>query len=293
MQRKTRPGFLQICATLLLTLLVILHSNSDARAFSPNEDCLWISYGERLPGKKNEIVTPIKINFGRFPNRTKELQPASGLMVYLFINDGSGNSEWSRRTLDLGKRDRDGFIAIKTGKGDHVLIYAVTELLSGGNTIYSAKSNFMGHSGKPPLTSVDPTSATADPVDLDITPRFHYWRQVGAELKIIAKTPHPRGLYVLDEHAAPARLTLDKNGATSYLLPDDGILNEQGAKAVKTAIVVAEKMERDQHYVATYSLPLHRNRFMHRHYRAGLAIIGGTVILSLAVVMWRRKETEL
>lgn len=296
MQLKIRSGaILRTGAVLLLTMLVVLHCNSGARAFSPNEDCLWISYGERIPGKNNELVTPIKINFGRFPNQTKELQPPAGIRVFLFINDGSGNAGWSRRTLDPGERDRDGFIRIKTGKREQVLIYAVTELPTGGPIVYSAKSSFMGYSGKPPLTSVELPSA-ADPVNLDITPRFNYWRQVGEELRISAKTPDPgkpgESLYVLDEHAAPALLTLAKDGVTSYLLPDDKILNEQSAKAAKTAIVVAEKRERGQRYVATYSLPLHRNRSMHRNYRAGLAIIAATVILSLGVVLWQRRKTE-
>jgi hypothetical protein len=39
-------------------------------------------------------------------------------------------------------------------------------------------------------------------------------------------------------------------------------------------------------------LQLHRNRFMHRNHKSGLTVFAVTGILSLGVVLWRRRKSE-
>lgn len=283
--------------TALLPVLVILFCCSETQASTPDNDCLWISYGERIRGKNNEVAQPVKINFGRFPDGRKDLPVSAKLQAFCFFNDGSVNSEWHRKALDLSGRDKDGFIPIPTREHDHVLIYAMAELQSGdGKTVYSAKSAFSRFTRKKPVKPFDLHPTAADPLGLDIVPRFHYWRQIGETLKISTKPSYPAepsaSLYLLDEHAEPKMLICAKDGSASCTLQDDKTLNAQSSKASKIGLVYAEKREGNHRYVSTFSMLLHRSRIMHRNYKAGLAVIAGTMILSLAVVLRRRRQAE-
>lgn len=281
---------------LLLMMATLLLWCGDARAFHPGDDCLWFSFGERIRGKNNEATIPVGINFGRFPDGKRRLSSLDSLRIYCFISNGGSDAAWSRKTFDRDGLDPDGFIYVPTREHDHVMLYAVAERRSGAHrTVYSAKSGFNRFSRRKSVESPDLGRTAADPVGLEVIPRFHYWRQVGEMLTIRMGAPAaaepPGSAWLLDQHAAPHLIALTTEGSASYLIPDDGILNTQSTKASKIALVAAETREGGDRYVSTWSLLLHRNRTMHYNRGAGLAVLSGTALLSLGVVAWRRRKS--
>jgi hypothetical protein len=129
---------------------------------------------------------------------------------------------------------------------------------------------------------------------LSIDPPFYYWPQTGDPLQVTLylgnRTLPKTTLTVFDGSSPVTRLLTDHAGRVVYVPPDDQVLNRQGEKATKQILLVTAYDEGNDHFVATRTLRLHRNRFTHRQSDAGLALFGATALLTCGAVAWVRRR---
>ena len=162
---------------------------------------------------------------------------------------------------------------------------------------YLAKTSFtlFGHSSskrkyvKPILSN-----EINRPLEIYISPRFHYWPQTGNPVKITPlfnKDYLARKVVCLfDENMPSMDIMTDEKGNYTYVPPEDKKLNWKGETAFKQAVIVAEETKGDIKYISSYTLLLHRSRFKNRKLLMGVVIFLGTMIGVFLLVIVKRKR---
>lgn len=283
-----------ILPLLVLCLSCLTSLPATCEAFSPEDDCLWISPGGGVRGADGSVTLPLAIRHGLFPTGNGNLTALRDLRVRYAL--ASGDS-WSQGEI-RGEPARDGgVLRLRVGPEQRLVLWVSATSRERGHTVHHRALTWYqrsGRSGNGNLLSATPGEPLHNELELSITPQFHYWRQVGEPLAIgcINRLRPDSGTVVtiLDEHLPLQRIQVNPRRTTIWIPPDDAILNSREERSNKETLLVTESGDGSTIFRTTTTLLLHRNRAGHHRLIPGLLTLGGSCALSVLAVAVKRRR---
>lgn len=264
-------------------------------AFSPTDNCLWISPGNGVRNADGSVTLPLSIRYGRFPAGVGDLTSLRDLRVRYAL--ASGDS-WSLGEIGLEPARDRGVLRLRVGAEQRLLLRVNATSREKGRTVHHHALTWYqraGRSGNGSPVSAPPGDPLHNELELSIAPRFHYWRQVGESLGIgISNRLSPASptlVTILDEHLPVQRILVDPRQTTTWTPPDDHDLNSREERSGKETLLVAESDGSSTIFRTTTTLLLHRNRTGHHRLAPGLLTLGCSCGLTVLAVTVKRRKT--
>lgn len=289
---------MKIKLILIIILILFLTKFVNLYAFSPKDDYLWIEFAECIKEKDGSLTLPLKINYGSFPYKKKEVLEFDSLRAFYTLAKEDDEGSWLFYETEIERGKGKNIVKIKSFTADRFIVFVEAKKTWGEAThCYFAKTSFtlFGHSSSK-RKQIKPIALTEINRQLEIftTPQFHYWPQTGNPIKIIPlfnKDYLPlKVMYLFDENMPSIDIMTDEKGSYTYVPPEDKKLNWKGETAFKQAVIVTEETKGDIRYISSYTLLLHRSRFKNCKLLAGAVIFLGTMLSVFLFVIIKRKR---
>lgn len=284
-----------ILPLLALCLSCLTSLPATCEAFSPEDNCLWISAGSGMRGADGSVTLPLAIRHGRFPTSNGSLTSLRDLRVRYAL--ASGDS-WSQGEIGLEPARDRGVLRLRVGPEQRFVLQVSATSRERGHTLRHRALAWFQRSGRSRggrVAAAPPGEFLQGELELSITPRFHYWRQVGEPLAIgCIDRLHPASrtaVTILDEHLPLQRIQVNPRRTTTWTPPDDDILNSREERSNKEILLVAESNDGSTIFRTTTTLLLHRNRTSHHRLVPGLLTLGGSCVLTVLALAVKRRKT--
>lgn len=281
-----------ILSLFVLCLSCLTSLPATCAAFSPEDDCLWISPGSGVRGADGSVTLPLTIRYGRFPTGNGSLTPLLNLRVRYALTSGD---TWSQGEIRV---EPTGMLHLRVGPEQRFVLLVSATSQERGHTVHHRALTWYqraSYSRGGRVAVAPPGEFLQGEPELNIAPRFHYWRQVGEPLAIgcIDRLRPDSGTVVtiLDEHLPLQRIQVNPRRITTWTPPDDDLLNSREERSGKETLLVAESSDSSTLFRTTTTLLLHRNRTSHHRRIPGLLTLGGSCALTVLAVTVKRRKT--
>ncbi|MEN6621788.1 MAG: hypothetical protein ABFD50_09595 [Smithella sp.] len=264
---------------------------------------LRIIYGKEQAMADGTVTLPLEIHFYN-EERGKNLESLFNVTAGIASLPARGPSAKTTkplvyRAIPVMKTGDKWMIQLSTGTPRNFAIRVQAKSTTNGKTkYYSAETNCSVFGRK--LNAKAASKSEALPASwfsglgISIDPPFYYWPQTEDPLTVTtrlgSRALSKATLTVLDKSFKSVQYLTDYAGQIVYVPPDDPALNRRSEKAAKQVFLMSVHSERDNLFVATRTLRLHRNRFSHRELNKGIAIFGTVTLFSGGTVIWMRRR---
>lgn len=288
-------------AVIIFSLFFSFTGVREIHAFPPKNNYLWIEFQECHKEKDGALTLPLQINYGRFPDKKKEIPEFDSFRAFYSLNEKDDEGKRIFYEAGIEKNKGNYAVNIKSFKTDRFVVLVEAKATRDGLTCwYLAKTSFVlfGHSflGRDKIRPVA-LDEINQRLDLLITPEFHYWPQTGDPVQIMPTFNKDylarKVICLFDENMPATDIVTDEKGNYIYAPPGDKKLNWKGETAFKQAVMVAEETRADMRYISSHTLLLHRSRSKNRKLLAGAGVFWGTGAGLFLFVIVKRKRFNL
>jgi hypothetical protein len=242
-------------------------------------------------GADGSVTLPLAIRYGRFPTGNGSLASLRDLRVRYALASGD---TWSHGEVRV---EPAGVLRLRVGPEQRLVLLVSATSRERGHIVHHRALTWYQRAGRSRGgrgAALPPGEFLQGEPELSITPRFHYWRQVGEPLAIgcIDRLRPDSGTVVtiLDEHLPLQRILVNPRRTTTWTPPDDDLLNSREERSGKETLLVAESGDGSTIFRTTTTLLLHRNRTSHHRQIPGLLTLGGSCALSVLAVTVKRRR---
>lgn len=290
-----------IAASVVLFLPLFFMGSTKACALTPGDDYLWIEFGEKSKEKDGSLTLPLRINYGRFPDKKRSVSELDALRVFYTTNEKDTEENAVFYEAPIERTGGEYLVRVRSFKTNRFTVL-VQGRKSGGETThrYLAKTSFVlfGHSSSEEKEAkAVPSDKVNRQLEISASPEPSYWPQTGNPVKISLSfnkgSLGDGGVYIFDENKGPIDAKTDGTGNYIYIPPHDKKLNWKGETAFKQTVVVAEETRGNTNYTSSYTLLLHRSRYKNRRLPPGVSIFGVTMVGAFWLVIVKRKRFKV
>ena len=294
-------GYAKMKNTLIITTAFFLAASfmpaEGSNASLPDDNFLWIEFGDRVKEKDGSLTQLLNICYGKFSNRQNSLSDTKQLTAFYTMKqkDNAGNDIFY--TADIEKKGGINIIEINSVKTNRITVMVTGKNNTGRiKKCYLAKTSFVlfGKSADKKRKETLLSSSKPDcKFDMRIAPEHSYWPQTGNPLRIELlfdkRSLYEKKLHVFDKNLGYSKVNTGKTDCFSYVPPEDKRLNQKSETSYKQTVLAAEETAGGISYRTSYTLLLHRSRYGNMNTRLGTGIFASAMaVVFITVAAGRR-----
>ena len=258
------------------------------------EDFLWLEYNDAVKQKDGSLILEIRIRYGIFSDKVKDLSEFKELKAFYHASDDQGRK--AHYKTEIHKSSSGYSVIIRSAKTTRYTL-RVTGIRKGRSkqVHYLAKASFtlFGKAiSKGTDTDLPSDNSLGYLPEINIDPEHHYWPQTGNPYRVSIKfndeNLSEQKITLFDEHLNPAVLNISETGDAVYIPPDDKLLNSMGETAYKQTVLVSKYAEGGKQYISSYTMLLHRSRYGKHEHKPGLIVFGSAFAIFLFFMIIKR-----